>query len=138
MDRALQIRSQMAQIRDNLGHCAEEVANEARRSTDWRIYFSQHPYAWATGAFALGYLIVPKKMRPQVNIDGKELEGVIREAAASAAQPAKTTLTASILGMLLPLLQGAALKGATALWEAKQNAERAAREEEAASVRRPR
>lgn len=129
MDRAIEIRSQMAMIRDSLDHHAEEVVNEARRSTDWRIYFAHHPYLWAAGAFALGYLVIPKRTRPQVNIDGKELESVIREAAASAATPAKTTLTATLFGMLFPLLQGAALKGATALWEAKMSQNKNEQEE---------
>lgn len=138
MDRAIEIRSRMAMIRDNLGQRAEDVVNEARRTTDWRIYFGHHPFVWAAGAFALGYFVVPKKVPPQVHIDGKELEGVIREAAAKAAQPAKTTLAASLFGMLLPLLQGAALKGATALWEARLNAELAGREEtQPSSPRRP-
>jgi hypothetical protein len=78
----------------------------------------------------LGYLAVPRKTRPQVNIDGKELESVIREAAASAAKPAKATLTATLIGMLFPLLQGAALKGAAALWEAKLKAQSKEEKEE--------
>jgi len=134
MDRTIEIRSRMAMIRDNLDHHAEDVVKEARRSTDWRIYFAHHPYAWASAAFALGYLIVPKKTRPEVHVDGKNLEKIIRDAAAEAAKPAKATLTASILGMLFPLLQGAALKGAASLWEAKLKAQNTEENEEAEEV----
>lgn len=76
-DEAKAIRSQMAQIRVDLGEEMEGIVGQARVLTDWRYYVRNYPWRCAAGAALLGYLVVPRRL------------GVIRPDAATLAKLAR-------------------------------------------------
>lgn len=57
-----EILRQMALIRGNLHHNAEELAENARAMTDWRYYMRSYPWACVGAAVVLGYLVVPNRL----------------------------------------------------------------------------
>lgn len=60
------IRRQMAEIRSQLHHDMTKVVGEASTATDWRSYVRDQPWLFLGGAFALGYILVPRRQRPEV------------------------------------------------------------------------
>ena len=117
-DRAAEIRARMAQIRGNLADHAHTVAVEAHRSTDWRLYVARHPWVWAAGAAAVGYLLIPR--RPKVVVDSKTMERVIQEAAEKVGlQKSEPTKKAALFGLAMGVIQAAALQGARVFLESK-------------------
>jgi hypothetical protein len=59
-----EIRWQMAQIRRDLHRDVSEVVGSAEKVFDWRSYLRDRPWLSVGAAFAVGYLIVPRKARP--------------------------------------------------------------------------
>ena len=57
------IRQQMAQIRHELHQDVRGVVVNAEAVTDWRRYYRMSPWASLAAAFAVGYLVVPKRRR---------------------------------------------------------------------------
>jgi len=57
------IRRQMAQIRRELHEDVQEVVAGAEAVTDWRRYVRSYPWPAVGVAFAVGYLVVPKRRR---------------------------------------------------------------------------
>jgi len=62
-----QISQQMKEVRSDLGDDVEEIAESARTLTDWRHYARQYPWTWMSGAAALGYCLVPKRLELVAN-----------------------------------------------------------------------
>lgn len=65
-----EILRRMAEIRGNLHHEAEGIAENARVMTDWRFYLRSYPWACVGAAAAVGYLMVPNRLQiisPDVN-----------------------------------------------------------------------
>ena len=60
-----EIRRHMAQIRRELHEDVQGVVRGAEATTDWRRYVKTYPWAALGLAFGVGYLIVPRKSRPQ-------------------------------------------------------------------------
>jgi hypothetical protein len=58
-----EIRRLMAQIRRELHQDVREVVAGAEAAADWRRYIRMYPWASVGVAFAVGYLIVPKRRR---------------------------------------------------------------------------
>lgn len=58
-----EIRRRMAQIRHELHQDMQEVVAGAEAVTDWKRYIRMYPWAALGAAFALGYVIVPKRRR---------------------------------------------------------------------------
>ena len=58
-----EIRRRMAQIRRELHEDVREVVAGAEAVTDWHRYIRMYPWASVGVAFAVGYLIVPKRRR---------------------------------------------------------------------------
>lgn len=58
------IRRQMAEIRSQLHHDMTRVVGEATSVTDWRSYVRERPWLFLGGAFAMGYVLVPRRTRP--------------------------------------------------------------------------
>lgn len=56
-----EIRRQMALIRRELHEDVKEVVATAEAVTDWRRYLKAYPWVSLGVAFAVGYLIVPKR-----------------------------------------------------------------------------
>jgi len=56
---AAQIR--MQQIRNDIDQGVEEMVENARSMVDWKHYVRTYPWLCLGTAFALGYLIVPKR-----------------------------------------------------------------------------
>src|SRR5688500_1134350 len=58
------IRTQMRQVRRELGEDVEGLVDNAQVLTDWRYYVRTYPWLCVGAAAAVGFLIVPS--RPQV------------------------------------------------------------------------
>lgn len=109
-DDAEAILRQMALIRRELHEDVREVVASAEAVADWHRYIRMYPWASVGLAFAIGYLIVPKRKRPH------PIEAVthadlarVREAVEDAKpvvvreeKPRKSLLMAG-LGMLVPM-----------------------------------
>lgn len=124
-----EIRRQMAQIRRAMHEDVKEVVATAEAATDWHRYLRAYPWVSLGVAFAVGYVIVPRrhhktadaiaatqadlsKVRELVETTGKK---VVETAKAQAEPPGrKKGLIAAGLGLLMPLAwktaQGYALK----------------------------
>ncbi|MBX6311438.1 MAG: hypothetical protein IRY99_00715 [Isosphaeraceae bacterium] len=56
-----EIRRQMAQIRRELHEDMQGVVAGAEVATDWKYYVRLYPWACLAAAFAVGFLIVPRR-----------------------------------------------------------------------------
>ncbi len=78
-----EIKTQIEQARNRLGQDLNELEYQVRRTTDWRLQFRRHPWAFLGtafgGALALGWLIGhPRKtveLRPVAECDPPENHG---------------------------------------------------------------
>jgi len=122
-----EVRRQMAQIRRELHEDVREVVATAEAAADWRRYLTAYPWLSVGTAFALGYLIVPRRPKP---VAGTALQSdltKVREAVETTRQAVveapkekgdeakrKKSLVGAALGMVAPLAlraaQGYALK----------------------------
>jgi len=62
------IRQRMREVRCEIGEDVEEFVESARTITDWRFYVQKYPWICLGAAFALGYVVVPKRVR-MINLD---------------------------------------------------------------------
>ena len=62
-DTAETLRQKMSQVRNDLDHAVGEVIENARELTDWRHYVREYPFACVGAALAVGFVIVPQKIR---------------------------------------------------------------------------
>lgn len=56
------IQRQMSQIRCDLHEDVRGIVENARVISDWKYYVRRYPWACMTGAAALGYLVVPRRL----------------------------------------------------------------------------
>ena len=99
------IRQQMAQIRHELHQDVRGVVENAEAVTDWRRYFRMYPWPSLAVAFAIGYLIVPKRRRkiPRDLMTRADLAQV-REAVQETKEPAKKAASKGLLGALFGMV----------------------------------
>ena len=99
------IRQQMAQIRHELHQDVRGVVEHAEAATDWRRYYRMYPWPSLAAAFAIGYLIVPKRRRkiPRDLATRADIAQV-REDVQEAKEPAKKAATKGVLGALFGML----------------------------------
>jgi hypothetical protein len=60
-----EIQRRMAQIRRELHEEVKEAVKGAQSLTDWRSQVKSHPWLALGAAAAIGYMIVPKRRRPE-------------------------------------------------------------------------
>jgi hypothetical protein len=60
------IQRRMAQIRRELHEDVKEAVKGAQSLTDWRSQVGSHPWLALGAAAVLGYMIVPKRRRPEI------------------------------------------------------------------------
>ncbi len=125
------IRRQMAQIRRDLHDDVKGVVEGAEAATDWRRFIRNYPWATLGAAFAVGYLIVPRKHQPTtVTIAPSQIAPALAQVAAPEVrpEPAKKSkgLLASAFALVAPIAfrtaQGYALQFAEQ-WLAQKVAE---------------
>lgn len=75
-----EIQRRMAEIRRDLHRDVRGVVANAEAVTDWRRYITMYPWAALGTAFAVGYVIVPRRARVQVDAVPKAAEKQIRAA----------------------------------------------------------
>jgi hypothetical protein len=132
-----EIRRKMALIRRELHEDVREVVASAEAVTDWRRYFRKYPWVSVGAAFALGYLIVPKRKRTIPIEVGSQVERALISTAREDARPLVTreepprkSLLASAFGVVAPiawrLAQNYALNYAEQWLAQQQEAHRAA------------
>jgi hypothetical protein len=57
------IRKRMQEIRNELPGNVDAARSKAKQWIDWRYQFRRRPLPWMFAAIALGYFVVPKKVR---------------------------------------------------------------------------
>lgn len=62
-DDAEAIRLRMASVRGTLDENVHELVENARNLTDWRYYVKAAPWGAVGAAAAIGYMIVPRRVR---------------------------------------------------------------------------
>lgn len=136
-DRAAEICNRMAQIRSELGVHARVAIREGRRTTDWRSYIPRSPWVWAGAAAVIGYLVIPRKPRYKLVLDGKAVEDVVRQATE---KQTKASSSGFWWGLIKPLAKAAALRGVMMLVDAslRSRATTAEHAEESARPFQPR
>ena len=116
-----EIRRYMAQIRHELHQDVQGVVKGAEATTDWRRYIRNYPWVAIGLAFGIGYLIVPKKQKPQLaslmNFLPTDQGRPVAYEAPRAPEPAKKKgkgIFKTVLGLATPFLlrsaQGYALQ----------------------------
>lgn len=116
-----EIRRQMAQIRRELHEDVRGVVATAEAAADWRRYLTAYPWVSLGTAFAIGYLVVPRRPRPvagtalQADLSKvREAVETTRQAVVEAPQEKsgeakrKKSLVGAALGMVAPLALRAA------------------------------
>lgn len=105
-ERTTEIRNQMNEIRCQLGDEVEEFVDSARTLTDWKHYVRRHPWACMAGAAAIGFWVVPKRVRI-ISPSGKSLEKLVKRSCkdcqngdSSGSTPSSHGLRGAIFGML--------------------------------------
>ena len=82
-----QIQREMAKIRSALHQDMREVVGGASSATDWRSYLRKYPWLAIGGAFAAGYLVVPRRSRPMVTVVAPVVGSAQAPEALSVAKP---------------------------------------------------
>ncbi len=105
-----EIRRKMALIRRELHQDVREVVASAEAVADWRRYLRMFPWATVGVAFAIGYLIVPKRKRTLSLDAATQAELVGARAALEAAppivvteKPRRPSLIGSVFGAVAPI-----------------------------------
>jgi len=114
-----EIRRRMAQIRRELHEDVQEVVAGAEAVADWRRYVRLYPWATVGAAFAVGFLLAPRRrakhVPTQVVVVPEPVKAAAREARDNVREiqtPAKKEKKAGFLGMVLGLVGPLALKAA--------------------------
>lgn len=115
--RVAEIRRQMERVRCEMGDDVQQIVDSAKTMTDWRHYVENYPWVCIGAATALGYMLVPSRVR-MVHPDAKALlELAKRDKIVVKASP--QSRTSGLGGMLMGMVAKAALRGATAYFAAK-------------------
>jgi len=110
-DRAGQIRSTMARIRNELDQEIGEVEQSARTLLNWRYYTKHHSWACLAAAVAVGYLVVPRKLEIG-SPDPETLEKLARKRHLVVEQRPKEEAKGGLVGSAFSLISGLVLKTA--------------------------
>lgn len=109
-----EIRSQMRGIRRDLRDNVKEIVVGASHIFDWKIYVRSFPWTFVAAAAILGYLIVPRRKQPPVElVETKESIEQLAEEIKSAVAP-KPAPPPNLASVILPVLGGVALRVGTA------------------------
>lgn len=63
-----EIRRRMEEVRCDLVQDVQEIVDDARDLRDWRYYVKTYPSVCLGTALAVGYLIVPRRMRVRADV----------------------------------------------------------------------
>ena len=97
------IRTQMRQVRRELGEDVEGLVDNAQVLTDWRYYVRTYPWLCVGAAAAVGFLIVPSRaqvVRPDPALMAELAKARKIVVTPNAEPPTKSTLAGS-LGSLI-------------------------------------
>jgi hypothetical protein len=99
----------MARIRRDLHDDVRGAVQNAEAATDWKRYIRAYPWASLGVAFAVGYLVVPRRHRPSTVIQAapSEIQRVV-EVARPAAEEKKKGLVMTVFGLVAPVALRAA------------------------------
>jgi len=103
----------MREVRCELGEDVEEFVESARTITDWHYYFERYPWLCVGAAFALGYVVVPKRM-PVINLDADAVLELAKTKQLVIKPEKKNPEKRSWRAGLVSLLANAAVRGAMA------------------------
>jgi hypothetical protein len=110
-DSAEDIRRQMQDLRRSATGEMKELVDSAKTLTDWRYHVKHHPWICVGAAFALGYLIVPRKRRVP-SADAQELAALLRKyhvgVTTEPTQPPRG-IVKSAIGAAIPLVARSAM-----------------------------
>ena len=107
-DSADEIRRRMARIRSEMHHEMSDVVTGAMTATDWRSYPKSRPWLSLGIAFAAGYLVVPRRSKPNVEAQAGGVTPLANPPQASPGAPLLMKLLSGSLSFGGPLLMRAA------------------------------
>jgi len=107
------IRQRMREVRCELGEDVEQFVESARTVTDWHYYFERYPWLCVGAVFALGYVVVPKRM-PVINLDADAVLELAKKKQLVIKPEKKNPDKRSWRAGLVSLLANAAVRGAMA------------------------
>jgi len=104
------IRRRMAQIRRELHDDVQGVVAGAEAATDWRGWIRNYPWISVGLAFAVGYILVPRRHRevPTIRITPPEASRALVAESPRAPEKRKKGLIGWGLGLLAPVVLRAA------------------------------
>jgi len=109
-----EIRSQMRTIRRDLRDNVKEIVVGASQIFDWKSYVRSFPWTFVAAAAILGYLLVPRRKQPPVElVETKESIEQLAEQIKSRVAP-KPAPSQSVAALVLPILGGIAMRAGTA------------------------
>jgi hypothetical protein len=114
------IRQRMREVRCELGEDVQEFVETAKTVTDWRFYVERYPWICMGAAFAIGYVVVPKKVK-MFNLDADAVLELARRKELVIKPEKKEKEKKSWRSNLGSLLATAALKGAMTYMRNSQN-----------------
>jgi hypothetical protein len=100
------LRMQMRQVREDLNEHADQVAEKARTSLDWRHFVANHPWASLAVAALAGYFVVPRRSCCNA-VDAKTVNQAVERmvgAAQSSQRPAPSSVLGSMASAIAPIL----------------------------------
>jgi len=111
-DQTDEIRRQMAQIRRELHEDIQGVVAGAEAVTDWRRYIRLYPWASLGVAFAVGFLIIPRRRRSVAEVVKEVIPVQVQRAAEAPTPKEKEKRKAGIFGALFGMLVPIAVRAA--------------------------
>jgi len=107
---AEEILRRMALIRRELHHDVREVVASAEAVADWHRYIRMYPWAAVGTAFAVGYLVIPKRRRSvpadiATHADVAQMRDALVDAAPRTVEEAKPrkSILAGMFGLVMPM-----------------------------------
>jgi hypothetical protein len=109
-----EIRSQMRTIRRDLRGNVQEIVVGASQFFDWKSYVRSFPWTFVAAAAILGYLLVPRRKQPPVELlRTKESVDQLAEEIKAVVAPKPRPPAPSVIGAILPIVGGVALRVGT-------------------------
>ncbi len=124
----------MEDVRNQLDDDVEEIVDSARQFMDWHTYVEKYPWVCVGLATAVGYFVVPKRLRfsrPEATALLELASKNNRVFEANAAPPVRNSMANRLFGLVLhAAMRGAAmylgqkLRGASGLQDVHANRNR--------------
>lgn len=87
-DPAERIRRQMHEIRREVGADVQGIVDSAQELSDWRYYVRRNPWLSVGAAFAVGFMVSPRRREIMKRLEGVDVKSLLSQAGLAAAPAA--------------------------------------------------